>query len=416
MASLSLENVTKRFPDGTTAVDQVNLQIEDREFLVLVGPSGCGKSTTLRMIAGLETITGGVIRISDRVVNEIAPKDRDIAMVFQNYALYPHMSVYKNLSFGLYLRYGGNLFVRALRRIFKPGKAAELARLRSGVDGLVRDTARRLGIEHLLNRKPHQLSGGERQRVALGRAIVRKPKAFLFDEPLSNLDAKLRQQMRVELKRLHQDIQTTMIYVTHDQVEAMTLGDRVAVMEQGRVLQVGKPLEIYQQPANLFVARFFGSVPINLWQGFARRRNQGIAMGGPEGPAPFCFEAFASKPGEPVFSFGDQESREVTLGVRAENLAIEANQRSANVFGKVVAIDRLGDSAVIHLRTNHKLDSQATGKPDLHGRFLEPDGIVYARVPVNIPVNVGQELGLKINDPASVNWFDPQSGDNLLKD
>ena len=280
MATVDLERLTKRFPDGTLAVNDVSLKVVDREFLVLVGPSGCGKSTTLRMIAGLETNTDGVIRIGGRVVNDVVPKDRDIAMVFQNYALYPHMSVYKNLSFGLSLRYGGGVLARGVRRLFQPHRAKELAQLRGGIDQQVRQTAKRLGIEDLLDRKPHQLSGGERQRVALGRAIVRNPAAFLFDEPLSNLDAKLRQKMRVELKRLHRDLNATMIYVTHDQVEAMTLGDRVAVMNQGEILQVGRPLEIYQQPANLFVARFIGSVPINLQAGVVRREQNAIVFSG----------------------------------------------------------------------------------------------------------------------------------------
>ena len=264
MAGVSLEQIFKQFPDGNVAVDHVDLEVQDHEFLVLVGPSGCGKSSTLRMIAGLDAPTSGQITIGDRIVNDVAPKDRDIAMVFQSYALYPHMSVYKNMAFGLLLRYGGGVLSRGLRSIFKPRKSAQLKRLRSGVDHQVRQTADRLAISHLLDRKPYQLSGGERQRVALGRAIVRDPAVFLFDEPLSNLDAKLRQQMRVELKRIHGDLKTTMIYVTHDQVEAMTLGDRIAVMRDGRVLQIGKPLDVYRRPANLFVAKFIGNTPTNI--------------------------------------------------------------------------------------------------------------------------------------------------------
>ena len=213
MSSVFLDQLSKRYPGGLAAVDRVSLEVQDREFLVLVGPSGCGKSTTLRLIAGLESITDGKILIGDRVVNDVAPKDRDIAMVFQNYALYPHMSVYRNMSFGLTLRFGGGVLARGLRKVFQPRRAAELSAKRAGIDHQVRQAAARLGIEHLLNRKPHQLSGGERQRVALGRAIVRDPAVFLFDEPLSNLDAKLRQQMRVELKRLHGDLGVTMIYV-----------------------------------------------------------------------------------------------------------------------------------------------------------------------------------------------------------
>ena len=264
MAELSLESVSKQFPDGTFAVRDLSLKIADKEFLVLVGPSGCGKSTTLRIVAGLEHPTSGFVKIGDEVVDDKPPKDRNIAMVFQNYALYPHMSVYKNLSFGLLLRYGGGVLNRGLIRIFQPWKSAQNKRLRSGIDHQVRQAADKLGISHLLNKKPHQLSGGERQRVALGRAIVREPAVFLFDEPLSNLDAKLRQQMRVELKRLHRELEATIVYVTHDQVEAMTMGDRIAVMKDGEILQTGTPDELYHRPANTFVAQFIGSVPTNL--------------------------------------------------------------------------------------------------------------------------------------------------------
>ena len=264
MAELSLESVSKRFPDGTFAVRDLSLKILDKEFLVLVGPSGCGKSTTLRIVAGLDHPTSGSVKIGGVVVDDKPPKDRNISMVFQNYALYPHMSVYKNLSFGLLLRYGGGVLNRGLIRIFQPQKSAKLKRLRIGIDHQVRQAAKRLGISHLLDRKPHQLSGGERQRVALGRAIVREPAVFLFDEPLSNLDAKLRQQMRVELKRLHRELEATIVYVTHDQVEAMTMGDRIAVMKDGEILQTGTPDQLYHCPANTFVAQFIGSVPPNL--------------------------------------------------------------------------------------------------------------------------------------------------------
>ena len=264
MAELSLESVSKQFPDGTFAVRDLSLKILEKEFLVLVGPSGCGKSTTLRIVAGLEHPTSGSVKIGEEVVDDKPPKDRNIAMVFQNYALYPHMSVYKNLSFGLLLRYGGGVLNRGLIRIFQPQKSAKLKRLRSGIDHQVRQVADKLGISQLLNKKPHQLSGGERQRVALGRAIVREPAVFLFDEPLSNLDAKLRQQMRVELKRLHRELEATIVYVTHDQVEAMTMGDRIAVMKDGEILQTGTPDELYHRPANTFVAQFIGSVPTNL--------------------------------------------------------------------------------------------------------------------------------------------------------
>jgi multiple sugar transport system ATP-binding protein len=241
MAHVLLRNLNKSY-DGTHAVKDVNLEIRDHEFVVLVGPSGCGKTTTLRMVAGLEDITSGEISIDGKVVNDLAPMDRDIAMVFQNYALYPHMSVYDNMAFGL-----------RMRKFEKPE-----------IDRRVRHAADVLGIQPLLARKPRQLSGGQRQRVALGRAIVRNPRVFLFDEPLSNLDAALRVQMRVELKRLHDRLETTAIYVTHDQVEAMTLGDRVVVMKDGVVQQEGAPLTLYERPANRFVAGFIGSPAMNF--------------------------------------------------------------------------------------------------------------------------------------------------------
>src|SRR5712691_10112682 len=241
MAKVLLKDLNKKY-DEVHAVKNVNLEIRDREFVVLVGPSGCGKTTTLRMVAGLEEISSGEISIDGRVVNDLAPMDRDIAMVFQNYALYPHMSVYDNMAFGL-----------RMRKFDKPE-----------IERRVRRSAEILGIQALLERKPRQLSGGQRQRVALGRAIVRNPRVFLFDEPLSNLDAALRVQMRVELKRLHNRLETTAIYVTHDQVEAMTLGDRVVVMKDGVVQQEGEPLELYERPANRFVAGFIGSPAMNF--------------------------------------------------------------------------------------------------------------------------------------------------------
>jgi multiple sugar transport system ATP-binding protein len=245
MAEVTLRDLCKVYPGGVEAVKQATLDIKDKEFMVLVGPSGCGKSTTLRMIAGLEEISSGQIHIGQNLVNEVAPKDRDIAMVFQNYALYPHMTVYKNMAFGLMLRK-------------YPKKE---------IDERVRKAADILDIGELLDRKPKALSGGQRQRVAVGRAIVRQPKVFLFDEPLSNLDAKLRVQMRAEISKLHHQLQSTMIYVTHDQVEAMTMGDRICVMLDGVIQQVASPLEIYNKPVNRFVAEFIGSPPMNILEG-----------------------------------------------------------------------------------------------------------------------------------------------------
>jgi multiple sugar transport system ATP-binding protein len=249
MAKVTIENLVKVYPEkngaSIRAVNAINLTIEDREFMVLVGPSGCGKSTTLRMIAGLEEISSGVVTIDGQIVNALPPKDRDIAMVFQNYALYPHMTVYENMAFGLKLR--------------KIPKAE--------IDARVREASAMLGLEALLERKPKALSGGQRQRVAVGRAIVRKPKVFLFDEPLSNLDAKMRVSTRTEISKLHARLGATMIYVTHDQVEAMTMGDRICVMKDGNIMQVAEPLTLYNFPANLFVAGFIGSPPMNFFRG-----------------------------------------------------------------------------------------------------------------------------------------------------
>ncbi|MBQ8550231.1 MAG: sn-glycerol-3-phosphate ABC transporter ATP-binding protein UgpC [Clostridia bacterium] len=251
MASLSLRNIYKKYPGGVVAVSDFNLEIKDKEFIILVGPSGCGKSTTLRMVAGLEEISSGELYIGDRLVNDVAPKDRDIAMVFQNYALYPHMTVFDNMAFGLKLR--------------KTSK--------DEIKRRVEEAARILDIEHLLERKPKALSGGQRQRVALGRAIVREPKVFLLDEPLSNLDAKLRAQMRTEITKLHQRLGTTFIYVTHDQTEAMTMGTRIVVMKDGFIQQVDAPQKLYEFPCNLFVAGFIGSPQMNFIEAKVLKEN-----------------------------------------------------------------------------------------------------------------------------------------------
>ena len=345
MASVSLEQIFKQFPDGNVAVDHIDLEVLDSEFLVLVGPSGCGKSSTLRMIAGLDEPTTGKIRIGNRVVNGVPPKDRNIAMVFQNYALYPHMSVYRNLSFGLLLRYGGGVLNRGLIRIFRPRKAAELKRLRSGIDHQVRHAAQRLSISHLLNRKPHQLSGGERQRVALGRAIVRDPAVFLFDEPLSNLDAKLRHAMRLELKQLHRELEATVVYVTHDQIEAMTLGDRVAVMKDGEILQIGTPTEVYQRPVNTFVAQFIGSVPMNLVN-----------------------EDLIRTSGENSAANTQQQDGGRLIGFRAEHASITENEidtttgqiknNEIRFAGTVDSIDQLGDSTLVGVKVGQRRKSK----------------------------------------------------------
>ena len=266
MASLSLKNINKVYPNGFVAVKDFNLEIEDKEFVIFVGPSGCGKSTTLRMIAGLEEISSGELKIGDRVVNDVEPKDRDIAMVFQNYALYPHMTVYDNMAFGL-----------KLRKVPK-----------DEIDKMVREAAKILDLEALLDRKPKALSGGQRQRVAMGRAIVRSPKVFLMDEPLSNLDAKLRGQMRIEISKLHQRLEATIIYVTHDQTEAMTMGDRIVVMKDGIIQQVDTPQNLYDMPCNMFVAGFIGSPQMNFLDGTLIKKGDqyGIDLGGDIIPLP----------------------------------------------------------------------------------------------------------------------------------
>jgi len=291
MAQVVLKDLNKKY-DEVHAVKDVNLTIRDKEFMVFVGPSGCGKTTTLRMVAGLEEITSGEISIGERVVNDLPPKDRDIAMVFQNYALYPHMSVYDNMAFGL-----------KMRKFPKPE-----------IQKRVQDAAEILGIQELLKRKPRQLSGGQRQRVAVGRAIVRHPQVFLFDEPLSNLDAKLRVQMRVELKRLHERLETTAIYVTHDQVEAMTLGSRVVVMRDGWVQQVGEPMEIYSRPQNRFVAGFIGSPAMNFIPTSINEQNGALFA-----------DASGLKmkiPADRVARMAAYKGQTVTLGIRPEDLRV----------------------------------------------------------------------------------------------
>ncbi|MCD4824609.1 MAG: sn-glycerol-3-phosphate ABC transporter ATP-binding protein UgpC [Phycisphaerae bacterium] len=325
MAEVVLTNVDKIYPGDVKAVDDFNLVIGDGEFLVLVGPSGCGKSTTLRMVAGLEEITDGTIAIDERVVNDVPPKDRDIAMVFQNYALYPHMTVYKNMAFALKLR--------------KFPKAE--------IDARVRDAAAVLGIDELLERKPKALSGGQRQRVALGRAIVRQPKAFLFDEPLSNLDAKLRVEMRAELKSLHRRLSTTTIYVTHDQEEAMTLGDRIVVMKDGLVQQVGDPLEVYDRPSNRFVASFVGTPPMNFIEGKLVSEGGQLWFDGDD--FRLCL------PENRTSGLADQAGKDVALGVRPEAMHLENEGRFAgtdNVLPVTVdVIEPLGEKMDVYAAT-----------------------------------------------------------------
>ena len=332
MAKVILENICKVFPGGVKAVDNVNLEIRDQEFIVLVGPSGCGKSTTLRMVAGLEEISSGMIIIDGRVVNDVPPKDRDIAMVFQNYALYPHMTVYKNMAFGLMLR---------------KYPAAE-------IDQRVREAAQILGItDEQLQRKPKALSGGQRQRVAVGRAIVRKPKAFLFDEPLSNLDAKMRVQMRAEISKLHSRLNSTMIYVTHDQVEAMTMGDRIVVMKDGLIQQVDEPIALYDNPRNVFVAGFIGSPSMNFFKGKIEQRPTGLwfvetlATGG---------SGFAIRLGDNLAGkLTGHIGRPVTFGSRPEDINERAIASFAapdqTVTATVEVVEPMGAEVYIYLNT-----------------------------------------------------------------
>jgi multiple sugar transport system ATP-binding protein len=318
MAQVAMRSLNKMY-DEVHAVKDVNLDIHDKEFVVLVGPSGCGKTTTLRMVAGLESISSGRVLINDKVVNELAPMDRDIAMVFQNYALYPHMSVYDNMAFGLKMRKFEKSEIR--KRV---NEAAEI-----------------LGIHEYLHRKPRQLSGGQRQRVALGRAIVRHPQVFLFDEPLSNLDAKLRVQMRVELKKLHERLGTTAIYVTHDQVEAMTLGDRVVVMRDGWVQQVADPMELYNEPANRFVAGFIGSPAMNFAQ---------VRITGENGSIYAVGEGIRIKvPAHMTNRAGNHAGKEVTLGIRPEDLRVanDADPLDMSIDVVVEVVERLGSEILL---------------------------------------------------------------------
>jgi len=333
MADVVLKSVTKVFDKSVVAVKDANLDVADKEFVVLVGPSGCGKSTTLRMIAGLEEVTQGEIYIDGRLVNDVPPKDRDIAMVFQNYALYPHMSVYDNMAFGLKLR--------------KYPKAE--------INERVREAAAILGIDNLLDRKPKALSGGQRQRVAVGRAIVRKPKVFLFDEPLSNLDAKFRVTMRTEISKLHQQLGATMIYVTHDQVEAMTMGDRIVVMEDGVIQQIDRPIDLYDNPVNQFVAGFIGSPSMNFLEGRLVREN-GLLFDEGSIRIPLS-ERLADK-------LRDYEAKRVTLGIRPESLhsgQIGSNvTESAQFSAKVDLVEPMGSETLIYLSVgSHTLIAKA---------------------------------------------------------
>jgi multiple sugar transport system ATP-binding protein len=361
MAQVILKNLKKNFEGGVQAVRDFGLTVEDKEFVVLVGPSGCGKSTTLRCIAGLEEITEGEIYIGERLVNDIPPKDRDIAMVFQNYALYPHMNVYKNLSFGL-----------ELRKMKK-----------DEIDRRVHEAAQILDIEHLLDRKPKALSGGQRQRVAVGRAIVRKPAVFLFDEPLSNLDAKLRVQMRTEIAKLHHNLQATMIYVTHDQVEAMTMGSRIVVMKDGLIQQVSDPLTLYDYPNNKFVAGFIGSPPMNFIDVEVTKANSNYMV------KTDAFTLMIEKDKhEKIKNF---EGKKMTFGFRPEDLIDEnivKDKEGKLIKAKVEVIEPLGSEIFLYLTAGG-------------------DSFV-ARVPHQYSTKLGDEVGFVV-DLSKTHLFDIES-------
>jgi multiple sugar transport system ATP-binding protein len=365
MAGVTFDHVYKRYAGDVVAITDMSVEIKDKEFMVLVGPSGCGKSTALRIIAGLEEITEGTVKIDDRVVNDVAPKDRDIAMVFQSYALYPHMSVYDNLSFGLKLR--------------QTPKAE--------IDKRVREAARILGLEQFLARKPKALSGGQRQRVALGRAIVRQPKAFLMDEPLSNLDAKLRVQTRVEILKLHQRLQTTFIYVTHDQVEAMTMGERIVVMKDGVVQQVDTPHFLYNHPVNMFVAGFIGSPAMNFLT---------TTVGG--GQAALQGQGFSVPVSERVLSeAGAHRGQELVLGIRPEDLKdprFSGREDLPTLPAKVEVVESMGFEIFAYLDVG---GNTLTARMDPRSADLQP----------------GQALEISV-DTTRIHLFDPRSEKALV--
>ena len=387
MGAININSVGKIYPNGTRALEDVNIEINDGEFVVLVGPSGCGKTTLLRMVAGLEDITEGEISIADKVVNKIAPKDRDIAMVFQNYALYPHMSVYDNMAFSL-----------KLRKLPK-----------HEIDQKVKDAAKTLEIDELLERKPKALSGGQRQRVAMGRAIVRNPQAFLMDEPLSNLDAKLRVQMRAELGQLHTQLKTTTLYVTHDQVEAMTMGDRVAVIRKGVLQQIDTPREIYLYPKNIFVAGFIGSPAMNFVYADIKTSTKGMTL-------IFGNDKVLAK--EAPEALKEYEGKEIVLGIRPEAFedSVYANKKefSEDINIEVSLLEQLGSDTYIHffkdikpVQTEAIEEILADEGEDIS--VLGTQTKFIARINPNATIDEGQNITLAI-DPTKLHYFDPETG------
>ncbi|MFT4008781.1 MAG: sn-glycerol-3-phosphate ABC transporter ATP-binding protein UgpC [Nocardioidaceae bacterium] len=383
MAEIVLDHVVKRYPDGALAVEDFNLTIEDGEFIILVGPSGCGKSTTLNMVAGLEDITTGELRIDGTVVNDKAPKDRDIAMVFQSYALYPHMTVFENMAFPLTLAGVDKATIQS-----KVGEAAQM-----------------LELEQHLDRKPSNLSGGQRQRVAMGRAIVRNPKAFLMDEPLSNLDAKLRVQMRTQVARIQQALATTTLYVTHDQTEAMTLGDRVVVMRAGKIQQVGSPTQLYEHPTNLFVAGFIGSPSMNFLPGSVNGDSVSTALG--VLPVPDAVK--------PALQSG-AAGREVIVGIRPEHFEdatlVAAEAPGARVSVGVDIVEEMGSDVYAYFTVQDHATSAELADLETDASLLGGGTQINARLSAESRVRGGTAAELHI-DTSKMQVFDAASGENL---
>jgi multiple sugar transport system ATP-binding protein len=393
MAGVSFEQVTKTYADGTTAVNALDLEINDGEFMVLVGPSGCGKTTALRMVAGLEDISRGVLRIGDRVVNHVPSRDRDIAMVFQSYALYPHLSVYDNIAFGL--------------KIKKVPK--------NEIEKRVDNAARILGLEPFLKRKPRALSGGQRQRVAMGRAIVREPAAFLMDEPLSNLDAKLRVQMRAEIAGIQHDLGVTTLYVTHDQVEAMTMGDRVAVMRKGELQQVADPQTLYDRPVNLFVGGFIGSPAMNMIEATLERSNGGFAAKVGDQSVSIEADEVKARPGLAAYA-----GKQIVLGIRPEDLedaALVSDGRAQRLRGNAALTEALGSEIMVHftIKARHAMTEDVRELAEDVGddRAVEAtDGdtaTLVGRFGARSRVRPGQPIEIAV-DTRSLHFFDPQTG------
>jgi multiple sugar transport system ATP-binding protein len=387
MAEIEFIHVSKSYGE-TPAVRDLNLKVGEGEFVVLVGPSGCGKTTALRMVAGLEEITAGEIRVGDRVVNELAPRDRDIAMVFQNYALYPHKTVYENLAFGLRMR--------------KVPKEEQRAR--------VDEIARKLGLADMLDRRPAQLSGGQRQRVAMGRAIVREPKAFLMDEPLSNLDAKLRVQMRAEIARIQKALQVTTLYVTHDQVEAMTMGDRVAVMRDGLLQQVDTPQHLYDFPSNLFVASFVGSPPMNLFEAAVEGDGSRLVFGDTRLELPA--DVVAARPALRTYA-----GRRVAIGIRPEEVREASGWDGAHVRGRILLVEALGAEQLVHIEVAatplERADLvDAAGQPpgpSLGVEDLERSVTLLGRFDRHLLLTPDEAVEVAI-DPRLLHFFDLETG------